>query len=91
MIKKGKFCIICGIKDERVICEHHLIPMSEGGLDIKSNKVDICYNCHRIVHSDKYYVSCLHNIMTNDVLKDFRKPIIIAKAIGIFINNKVID
>lgn len=41
MAKKEIVCIICGLKDERVICEHHLIPISEGGSDIISNKVKV--------------------------------------------------
>lgn len=34
--------------------KHHIIPLSEGGLDLPENIAYICPNCHRLAHSLKY-------------------------------------
>jgi Mor family transcriptional regulator len=41
-------CINCG---NPATCEHHVVPIVLGGLDIPSNKVPLCDKCHGIVHS----------------------------------------
>ncbi len=33
---------------------HHILPLSEGGPDVKSNMVCLCPTCHRKFHSGEY-------------------------------------
>jgi len=45
----GSDCQRCGWNEAR--CDvHHRIPKSEGGLNIMSNAIVLCPNCHRLVH-----------------------------------------
>jgi 5-methylcytosine-specific restriction endonuclease McrA len=52
-------CVICSW-NEAHCDDHHIIPLSEGGLNQLNNIVIICPNCHRVIHeSNKYSVSFL--------------------------------
>lgn len=39
-------CFICGIRNEKVLETHHLIPGRIGGSDDDENVVKLCRNCH---------------------------------------------
>ena len=39
--------------DEPYLETHHLIPVSEGGLDSPTNIIAVCPNCHRRFHHSK--------------------------------------
>ena len=43
----NKTCCNCGAT---ATCEHHVVPIVCGGLDIISNKVPLCDRCHGLVH-----------------------------------------
>lgn len=44
----GIQCCNCGSKEE--LEYHHVVPVSLGGRDIKSNIVCLCYPCHQEIH-----------------------------------------
>ena len=41
-------CEICN--KNRILESHHIKSRSKGGKDTKSNKCDICSNCHKLIH-----------------------------------------
>ena len=43
-------CHICGDKDNLQF--HHIIPLSNGGNNIKSNIITLCGKCHGMVHNN---------------------------------------
>lgn len=43
-------CPGCGEKSD-VFHDHHVVPKSVGGLDLPSNIVTICVQCHEKIHS----------------------------------------
>lgn len=46
-------CRLCINKLEPTSAQvHHIIPVSFGGTDIKTNLVLLCYDCHVLVHQD---------------------------------------
>jgi len=47
-----EYCYICGFKE--ALEQHHIIPISEGGQDKMSNKINLCPNCHTLAHRGKY-------------------------------------
>lgn len=54
-LARGSACQICGYKftkrDGTDYCEvHHLEALADGGLDVCSNMLVLCANCHRIFH-----------------------------------------
>lgn len=43
---------ICEVCDEHILTDiHHIISKSKGGLNIESNKCELCPSCHRRVHT----------------------------------------
>jgi len=46
--KKVKRCYFCG---KPATSRHHILPRRIGGNGLKNNKVDICDNCHKKLHS----------------------------------------
>jgi predicted HNH restriction endonuclease len=52
-ILRGDQCQLCGQKydlEGRFFCEtHHIVPLSEGGLDLSTNMVVVCPNHHKIL------------------------------------------
>jgi len=47
--EKGNKCQVCGWAKAK--CDvHHIIPKSQGGLNLISNSKILCPNCHRIEH-----------------------------------------
>ena len=53
--KDNKSCAICG--ESRVRDNHHIITKSEGGSDLGLNRVWLCPNHHRLVHSGHIEIS----------------------------------
>jgi len=49
-----EYCIL----DFAYLDKHHIIPLSEGGLDLPSNITYLCPNCHRLAHSIQYVADC---------------------------------
>lgn len=43
-----RLCYICGF--DKAIERHHIIPRSKGGPNTLENKVNLCPNCHTLVH-----------------------------------------
>lgn len=43
-------CEICGLEDDLLLEGHHIIPVSEGGLNNQRNVCILCPNCHTSVH-----------------------------------------
>lgn len=65
----GNYCCeLCGSKsfDSRSFDSHHMIPISQGGIDNIYNTVCLCPSCHRLIHSNRVTLSqqfdLLHNI-----------------------------
>lgn len=50
--KMVKYCYICGF--DEAIHSHHIIPRSECGSNSYKNKINLCPNCHALVHKGKY-------------------------------------
>lgn len=50
--EKPKQCPSCGAKN-RKITEHHIVPLSQGGLDIDGNKEWLCEICHKKIHGER--------------------------------------
>lgn len=44
-------CANCGSKND--LEWHHIVPLSKGGNNIRSNIVCLCHECHNIVHGRK--------------------------------------
>lgn len=55
MSRRLKECFICGIDNETVLQEHHLIPPRHGGAENLDNVYLLCANCHQAV--EKMYDS----------------------------------
>lgn len=56
----GNYCCeLCGAKsfDQADLDSHHMIPLSEGGVDNIYNTICLCPNCHRYAHSGKMTLS----------------------------------
>ncbi len=47
-----KKCYICGY--DRAVEKHHIIPLSEGGLDRVLNIAMLCPNCHTLTHKGEF-------------------------------------
>ena len=45
-------CQLCNLPFFR-LHEHHIIPKSEGGRNLRENKIRLCSNCHVEVHKGK--------------------------------------
>lgn len=48
------YCQLCGVRREeleigQLEC-HHLVPIRDGGLDIRVNIIVVCSTCHRMIH-----------------------------------------
>ncbi len=52
LMSSPKRCFCC--KSLYDLTVHHIIPESQGGLDIDENKVIICRKCHDIIHDDRF-------------------------------------
>lgn len=50
-LKRVKKCEFCGLKAKRLEI-HHKVPVSEGGLNERSNLVAICKECHIKEHEE---------------------------------------
>lgn len=46
----GSICCNCGKDCGNEIEYHHVVPLERGGLDIISNLVPVCYDCHSVIH-----------------------------------------
>lgn len=46
-------CEICGFDEIRALATHHIVERSKGGLDIPSNTITVCANCHQLIHAGK--------------------------------------
>ena len=49
-VKKHKITGPCGVCGEKAYCQHHIIPIINGGLNILINRINICHNCHCKIH-----------------------------------------
>lgn len=49
--ERGSCCQLCEYKIEKVLQVHHIVEKSKGGLDIKSNLIVVCPNCHSEIHA----------------------------------------
>lgn len=48
-------CRMCKmILESNVLQVHHIVPVSDGGTDDKTNLVLLCYHCHTKVHQDSW-------------------------------------
>jgi len=45
---KLKFCVACDSKED--LQHHHLVTRAEGGRNIPSNLITLCYPCHLKLH-----------------------------------------
>jgi len=53
-LKKVKKCQMCGMKKKDKLHEiHHIIPISQGGSNKRSNLKVLCEKCHKEIHNDK--------------------------------------
>jgi len=52
-------CYLCGF--DKVLNTHHIIPKSEGGSNDNKNKINLCPNCHALVHKGEYKTELLVN------------------------------
>ncbi|HUX54247.1 MAG TPA: HNH endonuclease [Williamwhitmania sp.] len=99
--KDRPYCTLCQLK--RVEHNHHVIPISIGGMDIPENKNQLCHACHSRLHS--MFLSPVIKYLKNgyQFLEDKNKEIIlfhkdfaddkfwvkyILKKSGVDINNK---
>lgn len=67
ILDRDSYC--CGkcrssYSDPRMMQVHHIVPVSEGGNDDRSNLITVCKNCHNKIHNDdwKKYVNVLSKI-----------------------------
>ena len=75
--KIGKKCWICGRKAAGSVFMqiHHVIPLSEGGIDIPTNTIKLCKECHEKVHHVSNYTE-----------KEWNLRLIKARLIHVFKN-----
>ena len=50
MAALGNACHICGYDLKPALTLHHIVPVSLGGPDERSNMILFCANCHRLTH-----------------------------------------
>ena len=62
-------CEICGW-NESTTDLHHIIPVSDGGLNELNNIINVCPNHHRLIHKNLVHSDIINEIVVN------RKPII---------------
>ena len=48
--EKHSKCVNCGCEDFNMLMVHHIVPLSNGGLDVESNMVTLCAECHNRAH-----------------------------------------
>lgn len=41
------YCTFCGVDDNNLLDNHHIVPARYGGSDENTNLVTVCKNCHR--------------------------------------------
>lgn len=42
--RDGNKCKVCGSTKQLEV--HHIIPLSKGGTNVKTNLITLCYSCH---------------------------------------------
>lgn len=48
--RDGFRCFICRqVKTSRLLNLHHIVPRSEGGLDVRRNLLLVCHSCHNTI------------------------------------------
>lgn len=55
-LKKGAFCANCGTAVGLEI--HHIVPLSKGGTNAKTNITTLCWRCHAAAHDKKRAKRC---------------------------------
>lgn len=48
-----KKCIVCSYAYRGIIVVHHILPIAHGGDNWSGNLVELCPNCHAVVHRIK--------------------------------------
>ena len=48
-----KKCKLCNKKSD-VLEKHHILPKSIGGLNYENNLIEICIDCHELIHDVKF-------------------------------------
>ena len=83
MTPKGSMrCEMCGefeSFDTHSFDSHHIIPLSEGGVDNVYNTVCLCGNCHKRMHGNIPFTYDLKWKMLMNVRNNLEKPIIYYK------------
>ena len=77
---KPHYCAACGRGDD--LQYHHLTPKSKGGVDIPSNIIVLCAECHQKLHGQGGDIK--HNHLVRD-------GIIRARGEGVFVGRKPAD
>lgn len=77
LVRDNFSCQCCGVGGEQnlpILAVHHIVEVSQGGLDIPENLVTVCVNCHIRIHTyswGKLYVDL--DSLTDDEKKVFKK------------------
>jgi hypothetical protein len=50
-------CVVCGIKDIRILVAHHIDHNREN--NVPSNLTWVCLNCHHLIHHDQDFENAL--------------------------------
>jgi phage replication O-like protein O len=58
-----RHCYVCNFKD--ALEKHHITPVSEGGSNRIENKINLCPNCHTLIHKGKYTKKDLLSLKIN--------------------------
>jgi len=66
-----KKCFMCGTT--KIITKHHVVPLHVGGIDLKSNIVDMCKTHHDLFHKK------IARIYPNPTMKIYIKELVLMK------------
>ena len=59
--ERGSCCQLCDYKVEKVLNIHHIIEKAKGGLNLRSNLIVVCPNCHAEIHAGLIVLAELEN------------------------------
>lgn len=59
---KGNVCMNCGSIDN--IEYHHIVPLCNGGFDIDTNVIALCYDCHLKAHDRIHHLEHIRERLT---------------------------
>ena len=77
---KGTVCCNCQLDCGNDVIFHHIVPLSLGGNDVKSNIIPLCEDCHNLIHQKQSNPPLSHSELTKRGIEKARAE---GKQIGL--------